>query len=698
MQRVVAFDTETFRIGPGCVLPKVVCLSLATRTSDGVVSIIYGNADDIEGAFLSLLNDPNIQLRAHNAGFDLGVLMGSYPGLITPIFQALESNRIACTVIQEKLLNVSDAGKLRKCVNPDGSESPIEYSLLSCMSSYGMLGEDDLRKSLADKTAEDSWRLNYSILDGVKAKDYPEGAVAYASQDARWVILLDEAQEYRAKERHLSMAPRYSVTADDVALKIETAIGIAVDQNRVEEVKAKLAIELDTENIQLLLDYGILRPAIAPKPKRDGTLTKGKASSICKERLSDRIRQICEEHGVPLKMTAPSERFPEGQVASDGEFIEELAQYDLVLWQYEHRQQQQKVVQEIAKLDGAKRVHANYDALKETIRTSSYGNPKGKPALYPSVNIQQQDNRVRGIYVPDDGWIMGSADFSSLELVGLAQTCYTLFGYSQLAELLLAGVDPHMFLGAQLAYATHEQFRAYCGFQDKMGIYRRMVEIRDTQVGGKEFAAHYRTFAKPVGLGYPGGLGAKRLVVFARSTYGVNITEQQASDFKKLWLETYPEMELYFRYINEQCQDFRNEDAYRYTTPRGFVRSGASYCAACNGLALQSPSAEGAKLANRRVVRACVDPSVGSILYGSRPLAFIHDEILFEVLDDEKKSEKAFEVGRIMVESLAQVMPDLAPAIRASPCLMRRWDKRAKQITDPDGRLLVWEPSKEHEK
>jgi len=167
---------------------------------------------------------------------------------------------------------------------------------------------------------------------------------------------------------------------------------------------------------------------------------------------------------------------------------------------------------------------------------------------------------------------------------------------------------------------------------------------------------------------------------------------ETAKRLRDIWFDTYPEMRPYFAWVTSDCKDPRNAEKYAYVSPLGMYRAGASYCACANGAALQTPSAEGAKLAVFRVVRACYDPTLGSCLYGCKPLAFIHDEIIVELPQDEFVHERANEVGRLMVEAMGEIMPDMT--IKANPCLMERWNKDAEPVFDDKGRLTIWRPKK----
>ncbi len=142
-------------------------------------------------------------------------------------------------------------------------------------------------------------------------------------------------------------------------------------------------------------------------------------------------------------------------------------------------------------------------------------------------------------------WVMASIDFTAMELGTWSQRCIDLLGYSDCAELILnQEKDPHRFLGGSLAMQFDSDFCHYGDPSDLFGTYDIMSELKGLdepcdlpefllvwKTTGHEsiplwsdFYNHYRTFAKPVGLGYPGGLGAKTLRGLAATTYGIHIS------------------------------------------------------------------------------------------------------------------------------------------------------------------------------
>lgn len=85
------------------------------------------------------------------------------------------------------------------------------------------------------------------------------------------------------------------------------------------------------------------------------------------------------------------------------------------------------------------RIHPHFGILVRTGRTSSGG--RG------SINAQNIPARgglpLRNMVTAAPGWVLLQTDYSSLEMAGLAQHCYSRYGISRLRDVLNAGVDPH---------------------------------------------------------------------------------------------------------------------------------------------------------------------------------------------------------------------------------------------------------------
>lgn len=766
IKNIIGFDTETHLISQQNQAPRIVCASLAmplATTPPTMETDLIGNNDwqRLESVLQNLLTDDSLLKVGQSVAYDLCVLAANFPSFIPIIFQALENERVSCTIIREKLLVLATTGDLEFLEMPDGSKIKAKWDMATLVKKY--FGVD----LSADKTDNDAWRTNYAAFDGVPVEQWPEGARKYATDDAVWVVAIWKMQEEQREkvkaERGIDPFATESFRVMlDFCLKLMSAWGMATDPAMVAVVEAEMAAELTPEKLNLLISNGILRPGTPPKahknakehvagcPGKDCTCppryTKGTKDSIDTKKLKDYIIawadrmnacKDCEGTGVErvqyggtcptckgtkllpdeklvvkLKYTEKSDKFPEGQLSCDAEFLEDYAHLDPVLTQYKHRQDLQKIVTtELPRMrlrgQTAAVVHPQYDCLKSTGRSSCFSS---KSPEYASFNGQNVDPKVRRCFVPRDGYLLWSTDYNQMELGTVAQKCFELFGRSVLREKINAGVDVHAYTGAQLAFALEPKFTsrchvAGCQTRDDIGnVFFLMANSSDP--ADQKFYKHWRKFAKPVNLGYPGGLGPKTFVKLAKVAYDVVVDLDTATLFRDLWKETYPEFYDYFDYVNKQCVDPFNKgwddeekkeyNLYCYTSPFGMHRAGCDYCAVANGMGLQTPSAEGQKTAVIRVVRACYDWTQQSILgpdqYGLtvRPILDIHDEIVGEVRDDQLAHDRMMEVKRIFLESMRMITPDVA--VNATPVLMRRWDKDAKPVYDANGRLTVWTP------
>jgi DNA polymerase I-like protein with 3'-5' exonuclease and polymerase domains len=208
-----------------------------------------------------------------------------------------------------------------------------------------------------------------------------------------------------------------------------------------------------------------------------------------------------------------------------------------------------------------------------------------------------------------------------------------------------------------------------------------------------------RQLAKAANFGYPGGLGAGSFQTYAKDTYDVAIAEDDARQLKAQWLEAWPEMRRFFDHVGGQLQ---MRDAFDLVQPRsGRVRGQVGYCDGCNSH-FQGLAADGAKAAMFFLQQESYtgyselwtrkEHASPSPLYGSRMVAFIHDEFVLEVPEELSLAQAA--VARlvdVMVAGMRIYVPDVP--IKAEPTLMRRWYKEAEPVWDDAGNLLVWEPS-----
>lgn len=750
---VVAFDSETELIGPGNIAPPMICGIFTTRGENGELeTVLLGNhpEDGLREMIEWMLTDEELTVVTHNGGFDYAVICRTFPDLIPLVYKFLIEGRGTDTLWREKLINLSMTGRLEKLEMPDGSLIDIRYRLQDL--DYKYLGKDvgELKESA------ESWRTNYSLLDGWLASEYPEDAREYAIGDGEDTLQIYEAQEKLLTEwDHASTQTQEFQLVKSFVLYMMSAWGMEVDQEATDKMEEATTAVIEAnkdlleregilraDNIvgppyakcekrayDLLITSGIADPAGLPDEILDWTpyaeaLTKqgikfkkpkGKPGTMDTKRFQEYLSSLYQRLGEIPEMTDGGER-GEPQIKCDAEIQEYLAEKDPVMAQYHERKALSKLVsQMIPTLRSGLVVHPSYDAVKETGRTSSFDGGKkridGKEVrVYPSVNIQQIPNEIKGLdprrcFKPRDGTVFFDVDFTGLELACVGHQTYELFGESVHRELYNAGVDLHGYLGAQLAIGTDagmaREFAQLCRSEgvisDPMAVYEAFKLLKsheDPEV--KTFFKRFRNFAKPVGLGFPGGLGPATMVEFARKTYGVVMTEDEARDYREMWRATYPEMPRFFDWINGQTDQYNTrsdgQSLYAYETPMGMVRRGAVFCAAANGYCMQSPGAEAAMTGTILVSRACYDPTQESILYGCRPIAFVHDQIIGETgTDPELWADQCEEVARLLREGAEMVLHSIK--MRTDEALLTKvWSKAAEPVRDETGKLIPWEP------
>lgn len=800
---IYGFDTETHLMGVGKVIPPIVCGQVYDLNNEKSYIFSTGDKGSLHSLTKNMLDeveeDDEAVIVAHNLAYDLGVISAAFPDLIPQIFRLIYAGKFKDTIIREKLLNLTDHGDIdfRFWGN---TAKRLVYDLASVVKarfgvdiSEGKSGEDSwrMRYEELDGIPVSKWpqdAISYAMDDPVWA------AKVYVDQITDAEKLIKEGIDPFTTED-------FRVAAD-YCLFLATAYGTAVDPITVGQVSEEVFSALIPEKLPLLFTKDIWKefPADAieaagvdPKSLKMSIVSKGKPPRPYKGGTKEHLPE-CEGHkehpdyhpsrkvvcSCPPKMTAAQPEklnsnvlrdfvrvlaevepevtlkygdltdkmkekgLTEGNLSVDSDWLAEHKGFHDVLMEYAARQELQKLATDYIPnltraIDEGGIIHAPFDVLKRTGRSSSSGGGKRHPKPFPAWNGQQVDPRVRKAIVPREGYIFYSLDWKAMELCTAAQKCLDLFGYSVLAEKINAGLDTHAFLGGQIAYHLDEGFAALCDSEDPDETFQKLWSLKSDKsdcdfpwakheneeriAKGQEpkefvmsdFFKHFRNFAKPTGLGYPGGLGPRTFVAFARGTYGVSVNHETAKHLREIWLNVYPEFREYFRWIDHDAVDRRNgrreykdkktgkikyQNKYVYTTPLGMVRSGCDYCAACNGNAMQSPGAEGALMAMIEATRATHDPEYehpnlcwDENGYVSKPLLFIHDEIFGELRDEgaEINHARIMEQCRLMEGAFAAVAtPDVKSTVE--PALMRRcWTKVAEDAYDKKGHLIPWD-------
>lgn len=681
-QFLVCLDVETFLIQEGRQVPPLVVYGLTT--SDGEQWVITHKA---EGMYRESLSSPWRSLDGsvtpdalvlemfkrvrerkgkfvnHNLAFDMGVLGEAYPHLLRPIFDMYEDNLCECTILRERLLDIAqgqlglDFGRL----SDEGKPKQKFYNLKDLAFKYF--------KADLDKT---SWRKGYGELYNIPFKFWEEGAKQYVIDDTEWTLALFEAQREIAGT-DIPNSPEQARAA--FALYLTSAWGLRTDGTRVKKYKDKLLKKLAAEE-EILIKLGVVRPR---NPKT------GKATKNLKA-TKDLLRSVCEGLGLPPVLTDTGlEKQEKGELddpwkylSTSSEFIDDLLG-SIKGWELENNKEapsEWKKIGHLSEFSHAQKllgtfipilergtkypVNPKYQTLVETGRAS---------ASSPNVMQMPREPGTRECFVPRPGFVFCSVDYEALELHTLAQACLELVGHSTLAEALNNNVDPHL------------QFA--CNFLIPDIDYNDAKKIRkDDSHPQWERVNFNRNVAKATNFGIPGGLSFRTMVRYLKNS-GIIVTETYAKHLKDAYLKQWPEMKEYFRIIRSMLDPESNLGvAEQLFTNR--VRGNVKFTALCNTF-FQGLGADCAKESLHYLAKgAYVDEK--SPLFGSRLVAFIHDETIMEhpIADAHLRGAEQARIMRDIGNKMCKDVP-----LKAEPCLMKFWSKKAVEVFE-NGVLVPW--------
>lgn len=620
---VVAFDTETHLFGNGQMAPPCVCFQYDTGNERDIVVM-----DQIVPTFRYYLEHAiarEFKLCGQNTAYDMAVLANRDPSLLPLIFEAYDAGQVHCTRIRERLLDMAK-----------GQTGPQTRQR-----SYYSMDSLVIRRHLpitVDKS--NPWRKRYAELESTPVSEWPREAYDYAIDDPTATRLIYLSQETDASElRYEGFETESARQAGyDFALNLMGVWGVRTNQDRVKEL-----LERTTQKLKEL----------EPRLQTAGIMTmKGTKSTKA-------IRERVEKSFAQAGLKAPTT--PKGAIKTDKETMELCSDPGLqmvVEHSYLTKLRSTYVLKLIEGINS--NIHTSFHTLgADTGRSSSSG---------PNLQNQSKKGGVRECFVPRDGFVFVGADYDAQELRTLAQACLDICGYSRLAERFKEDPD----------FDPHTSFASGVMGWDYEEAMKRRAE-------GDEEVEERRQQAKAANFGFPGGLGAKNFLGYARG-YGVDLNIDQATALKAQWFEQWPEMNDYFKHIQwiADCGTLVQLRSKR-------IRGGVGFCDGANSY-FQGLASEASKTAVYLVSKASyANPE--SPLYGCRPVMLVHDEIIIEA-PESYAHEAAMELQRLMVKAMEMWCPDV-PA-RASPVLSRCWSKKAKALYEGD-RLVPWDVAVEKE-
>lgn len=599
------------------------------------------------------------------------------------IFELLDMHLVEDTMLREQLVDLAEGtlGKDTESVTKEGNFRRKGYNLKVLVKKY--LGAD------LDKF---TWRTGYYRYLNKPLSAYPSGAVDYLTLDVSGALHTAARQQVRAQLHGLPVGERIPNSAEQskaaFAFQLLSSWGIRTNLQKVQHLDADLDQQA-RKLIRVLHDEGLIRK----EGKREGTRDL--------KRTQELVKRCYEEAGLPVPLTKPKNGRGGGNISLSGSTLEDIALIRLrgsakdvlnekgeidetklmeePLYAYSQFISIQKLQNTYLPVlyDGARYpINARFDIIKETGRISCYQpNLTNLPRGGTKTLLQRLQSRVRECFVPRDGFVFCSVDYNTLELCTLAQVCLWMLGESRLAEAINNGIDPHLLMAAeQFLHISYEE---------------ALARKKEKQV------ADMRQLVKAANFGLPGGLGPYTFIDYAKASYNVFLKVEEAKELKEKWLRQWPEMRTYFRQIAAMMRGYDDKgntigDIEQFVSGR--IRGRTRYTAACNSF-FQGLAADGAKAALYAIQKASY--LLAGALYGSRVVAFVHDEIIME-----HPARDAAERGQIQADIMVNTMQTVCPDVKigASPALMRAWFKNADAVYDERGRLIPWEPGVEYVK
>ena len=691
----IAIDTETELI-QGTSIPRVALISVSDGREHRLI-----RPEDLQ-AFIDLHSQADFV--AHNASFDFAVVRKALKDPL-PWVEAAHSGRLHDTMILDALIRLA---------RDDSYPNPRDLGTLSKLYLGVVIDKDD------------PFRLRYSELLDRSWDSVDVGFFRYAIKDAiatrkLWDALRRIAADLiKPFEGDLlsGAVDQFGILTESLQVRGAIALseiernGVALDRSLVESTRKKLSEEIESliEQIRSLPETEGLF-----KYSRSGglVLTASMKPATNQGRLLEILEAISEE--LLLEDVPQSEKTK--KITSSIKYWGQYSERSVFLSLWVQLEEVAKLFQFFAGLK-SERIHPRYTTLVRTGRTSASG---------PNIQQLPRTGGFREMIVPSRGSLFLGIDYSAIELRTLAAVLERRYGRSRLADVLREGVDPHAFTASMFRGVSLDEFS-------------RLVDRKKL-----------RQQAKALNFGIPGGLGAKSLVSYAATTYGVDLSLEEATLFRdRLIGEIYPELGEYLKEdsigtlsSNLRTSAFRVRSCFDSDGTFGAVRRIVSGKGRSSGEAYgeafvsriwdslrtlnQNPKLrdliaqrQGGDLLFRELFFSPVVTITGRLrgrvgfsqsrntpfqgiaadgakialwnLFrsGFRVVAFIHDEFLIELPVDSDHTEEASRIDRILCESMERLSGSVP--ISCEYALSERWYKEAEAVFDDRKKLRLWKP------
>jgi hypothetical protein len=506
---LIAIDTETTVVDNTREVSRLALMS----ASDGVETVLVPPHLVNRWLFLHRFET----LVGYNIAFDFWVLQ-----------RHLDGDKESA----ERLWKMARYGQIRDAMLLDmlirlatvRSETLYPRDLRECC--LDVLG-GECNEKLPDK--ESPYRKRFGEIIGVDWEEVDPGFFDYAAADTLWTRRLYEELVRRAETvtcRHTGevlpaatqrwghLTERIQVWGA-IALAEAGRNGLTVDGGKVTETEVRLREAIEGR-VQVLSSWcpDMFNTYVAKR--YHGAHKVSKLTGIPKMRLSE-VRRVLERLEGELGVTAP--RTPKSnEVLASAGWWRPFVHQSPFLEHWIGLVDDTKLLQFEVKLKGQGSIHPSYRELVRTGRCSSHD---------PNMQNWPREPWFREQFMARPGHSLIIADYSAVELRTLAAVLFRRYGTSALADVLRKGIDPHCYTAAMVRKENYDVF-----------LTRKLTNPAGYRAD--------RQAAKAINFGVPGGLGAARLVGYAKQQYGVELSLDSARSFRSFLIEeVYPELSLY---------------------------------------------------------------------------------------------------------------------------------------------------------
>jgi DNA polymerase I len=670
---MLGFDLETYPIGPRRA-PKVIVGAMNIRVSDAEnfsVSEWATRVKDVEpceyehggeprsvyffwadrlGDFLTLCEDINCYIVAHNAAYDWSCISAMDATYVNRVYDLYQSKKVQCTYIRS-LIYLNSRGELKTKGNSKVELQHGKYGTTSLVGSCATFCGLDL-----SEVKDHDIQITYYKVEPIRnVFEWPKAYREYLVQDVEFLSDLFFSQESRGTVPLRETYGQVYIFEEacrrasfHFSLTLASAWGLRVDGEAVRKLRRE-----SEDEVQVVADQMVANgfaSQLKGKP-RERALERGKITiKVDNKMIQGRISDCYKSRGEQPPLTS------KGTVSTSRTVLFDCGDDLLRRW---------------AEVGDKKTIWSTFiPALEKSFESDGVLNTSFFPysetgrvsARKPNLLNPPRSGGIRECIKAREGCTFIFCDYEANELRVLAQVLLDKLKKSRLAELYIEDpeFDPHTYMACRRLKIPYEEGK------------RLKAE------GDKELKS-IRQLMKCCNFGFPGGMASRTFIEFAKG-YGVVVTEAEADELKAFFFSQFPEIKEYLDRVGTQVNRY---DGQGYLKRVGRVSGDRRFCQLAN-FYFQGLAAEGGLTAFATVSReAYCNPD--SPLYGSRPVLFVHDEIIMES-PLHKAHEAAMELKRIMEKSMGYFTPEI-PSL-AEPTLALRWWKGAYQKFDEQGRLV----------